>query len=42
MLNSIKTVLYALAVNINYLDSRSPDSGEKPARYLLADRNIIF
>jgi hypothetical protein len=42
VLDSIETVSYALAVNINCLDSRSPDPGEKPARCLLADRNMIF
>jgi hypothetical protein len=42
MLDSIETVLYALAVNINCLNSCLPDPGEKPARCLLADHNIIF
>jgi hypothetical protein len=42
ILDSIETVSYALAVDINCLDGRSPDPNEKLARCLLADRNMVL
>jgi hypothetical protein len=42
ILGNIETVSYALAVDINCLDSRSPDPNEKLARCLLADRNMVL
>ena len=42
VLNSIKTVSYALAVDINCLDGHSLDLDNKLARCLLADRNIVL
>jgi hypothetical protein len=42
VLESIDTVSYALAVDINCLDSRSPDPSNKLARCLLADRNMVL
>lgn len=41
-LGNIDTVSYALAIDINCLDGRSPDPGNKPARCLLADRNMVI
>ncbi|KAH7334190.1 hypothetical protein BKA66DRAFT_480077 [Pyrenochaeta sp. MPI-SDFR-AT-0127] len=42
VLDSIDTVSYALAVDINCLDGRSPDPYSKLARCLLADRNMVL
>jgi hypothetical protein len=42
VLDSIETVSYALAVDINCLDGRSPDPDNKLARCLLADRNMVL
>ncbi|KAL8762993.1 MAG: hypothetical protein Q9194_007441, partial [Teloschistes cf. exilis] len=42
IISNIETVTYALAVDINCLDGRSPDPNEKLARCLLADRNMIL
>ncbi|KAF2133086.1 hypothetical protein P153DRAFT_394009 [Dothidotthia symphoricarpi CBS 119687] len=42
VLDSIDTVSYALAVDINCLDGRSPDPYNKLARCLLADRNMVL
>jgi hypothetical protein len=42
VLDNIETVSYALAVDINCLDSCSPDPEEKLARCLLADRNMVL
>lgn len=40
-IENIENVSYALAVNINSLDGRSPNLGSKKARCLLADRNAV-
>jgi hypothetical protein len=42
ILSNIEIVSYTLAVDINYLNSRSPNLNKKLARYLLADRNIVL
>ena len=42
VLGSIETVSYALAVDINCLDGQSSDLDNKPARCLLADRNMVL
>lgn len=42
VLDSIETVSYALAVDINCLDGHSSDPDNKPARCLLADRNMVL
>jgi hypothetical protein len=41
-IGNIETVTYALAVDINCLDGRSPDPNDKLARCLLADRNMVL
>ncbi|KAL5400732.1 hypothetical protein PMIN03_012136 [Paraphaeosphaeria minitans] len=42
VIDNLETVSYALAVDINCLDGRSPDPSDKLARCLLADRNVIL
>ena len=42
VLDNIDTISYALAVDINCLDARSPDPDDKLAYCLLADRNIVI
>jgi hypothetical protein len=42
VLDSIKTVSYALAVDLNCLDGHSPDLENKLARCLLANRNLVL
>ena len=42
ILSSIETVSYALAVDINCLDGRTLDLDNRPARCLLADRNMVL
>jgi hypothetical protein len=42
LLDSIETVSYALAVDINCLDGYSTDPDSKPARCLLANRNRVL
>jgi hypothetical protein len=41
-LGNIDTVSYALAIDINCLDGQSHEPGNKPARCLLADRNMVL
>jgi hypothetical protein len=42
VLDSIKTVSYALAVDLNCLDRHSPNPENKLARCLLANRNLVL
>jgi hypothetical protein len=42
VLDSIETVSYALAVDLNCLDGHSPDPENKLARCLLANRNLVL
>jgi hypothetical protein len=42
VIRNIETVSYALAVDINCLDGRSPNPNDKLARCLLADRNMVL